>query len=203
MLRRFRAAVQRVFTPVAAGLLKLGVTPDAVTLVGTVATCAAALVFFPRGELFWGVIVITVFVLADSLDGTMARISGRTTQWGAFLDSTMDRVADACIFAGLVVWFAGDGDDEPTMILALTCLVLGMVVSYAKARAEGLGFTANVGVAERADRLVAALVATGLVGLGAPLALLTVVLALLAVASAYTVFQRMREVRRQALAATP
>jgi CDP-diacylglycerol--glycerol-3-phosphate 3-phosphatidyltransferase len=105
------------------------------------------------------------------------------------------------VFGGLVLWFTGGGDDRLTAGLALACLCLGAVVSYAKARAEGLGMTANVGIAERADRLVAVLVTTGLVGLGLPDVVLTVVLAALALASVVTVVQRMLEVRRQALAA--
>jgi CDP-diacylglycerol--glycerol-3-phosphate 3-phosphatidyltransferase len=98
-----------------------------------------------------------------------------------------------------VLWFLGAGHDRLAGVLALACLILGGVVSYAKARAEGLGMTANVGIAERADRLVAVLVATGLVGLGLPRVVLTVVLGLLAVASLITVVQRMLTVRTQAL----
>lgn len=202
MLNRYaRAFLTRLMTPAAAALLRIGVSPDAVTTVGTLGVAAGALIFYPAGELFLGTLVITAFVLGDSLDGTMARLHGRSTRWGAFLDSTLDRVADAAVFGGLVVWFFRGGDSELTAVLALTCLVTGALVSYAKARAEGLGMTADVGIAERAERLVAVLVATGLVGLGLPLALLTAVLALLAVASVVTVAQRMLEVRRQALAA--
>ena len=111
------------------------------------------------------------------------------------------RVGDSAIFGGLVLYYAGQGHQLFMAGLALACLILGSVVSYAKARAEGLGMTANVGIAERADRLVAVLAATGLVGLGLPEVLLTVVLALLAVASLVTVVQRMLVVRRQALGA--
>ena len=199
MLNRYaRALMTRVLTPVAKLLLRLGVSPDVVTLVGTLGVCVGALGFYPRHEFFWGTIVITAFVFSDNLDGTMARLAGRSGNWGAFLDSTLDRVGDAAIFGGLVLWYAGQGD---TLMagLALACLILGLVVSYARARAEGLGMTANVGIAERADRLVAVLAATGLVGLGVPEVLLTVVLALLAVASLITVAQRMLTVRRQAL----
>lgn len=199
MLRFARAFVRRLLTPLAAALLRLGVSPDVVTLVGTLVVCGAALVLYPRGDLALGSVIIAVFVLADSLDGTMARLSGRSSPWGAFLDSTLDRVADAAIFGGLVLWFTGAGDHRPTAVLALVCLVLGGVVSYAKARAEALGMTADVGIAERADRLVAVLVATGLVGFGLPRVLLTVVLAALAVASLVTVVQRVLAVRRQAL----
>ncbi len=161
--------------------------------------CVGALAFYPRHEFFWGTIVITAFVFSDTLDGIMARLSNRSGNWGAYLDSTLDRVADAAIFGGLVLWYAGDGNDTLMAALALANLILGSVVSYARARAEGLGMTANVGIAERAERLVATLAATGLVGLGVPEVLLTVVLALLAVASFITVCQRVLTVRRQAL----
>lgn len=202
MLNRFaRATVGRILSPLAALLVRLGVSPDVVTIIGTLGVCFGALGFLPRGELFWGVIIVTAFVFSDALDGTMARLSGRSSQWGAFLDSTLDRLADACIFGGLVLWFARGGDDLLAMGLALACLILGMLVSYAKARAEGLGFTADVGIAERSERLVVVLLATGFVGIGVPSVVLTVVLGLLAVASGFTVFQRMSEVRRQAIAA--
>ena len=199
MLNRFaRAFFNKLFTPLARLLIKLGISPDVVTIVGTVGVCVGALVLYPRHEFFWGSLVIAVFALSDTLDGTMARLSGRSTRWGAYLDSTLDRVADSAIFGGLVLWYSGDGSISYLAALALACLILGSVVSYAKARAEGLGMTANVGIAERAERLVVVLTATGLVGLGAPEALLTVVLALLALASLITVIQRMLEVRRQA-----
>ena len=199
MLNRYaRAFFTKVFTPLARLLLSLGISPDVVTLVGTLGVCVGALAFYPRHEFFWGTIVITAFVFSDTLDGTMARMSGRSGSWGAFLDSTLDRVADAAIFGGLVLWYAGEGNALMAG-LALACLILGFVVSYARARAEGLDMTANVGIAERAERLVAVLLATGLVGLGVPEVLLTVVLALLAVASFITVCQRVLTVRRQAL----
>jgi len=202
MLNRFaRAFVTRLLTPLARLFLKLGISPDAVTIVGTTGVCAGALVFYPRHQFFWGTIVVAVFAMSDTLDGVMARSSGRPTKWGAYLDSTLDRVADGAVFGGLVLWYSGDGAKPYLAALALACLVLGSVVSYAKARAEGLGMTANVGIAERAERLVVVLLATGLVGLGVPEILLTVVLALLAVASLITVVQRMLEVRRQALQA--
>ena len=200
MLNKYaRALFTKIFTPVARLLLKLGISHDVVTIVGTLGVCVGALAFYPRHEFFWGTVVITLFVFSDTVDGVMARMSGRSGKWGAYLDSTLDRVGDAAVFGGLVLWFLGSGDDDLTGVLALACLILGAVVSYAKARAEGLGMTANVGIAERADRLVAVLVTTGFVGLGLPDVVLTVVLALLAVASAVTVVQRMLEVRRQAL----
>ena len=203
MLNRYaRAAITKLFTPLAKLLLRLGVSPDVVTIVGTLGVCFGALAFYPHGSFFWGTVVITVFIFSDTLDGNMARMSGRSSVWGAYLDSTLDRVADAAIFGALVLWYAGDGDDLVMAGLALGCLILGMVVSYSKARAEGLGMTANVGIAERSERLVAVLVTTGLVGipwLHLPTAVLGAVLALLAIASLITVLQRMLTVRNQAL----
>lgn len=197
MLSRLRAVWGRLMGPLADALLRAGVTPDAVTIGGTLATVAVALWAFPTGHLFLGAILLGACTVLDTIDGLMARRSGRTGPWGAFLDSTLDRVADGAIFGGLVVWFTGGGDHRPTALLALACLVLGGVVPYARARAEGVGADANVGIAERGDRLLVSLVAAGLVGLGAPLAVLTVALALLAAASLVTVVQRMVVVRRQ------
>jgi CDP-diacylglycerol--glycerol-3-phosphate 3-phosphatidyltransferase len=190
----------RLFTPVARALLRMGVSPDAVTITGTLVVVTTALWAFPTGHLLLGTLIITVFVLTDSLDGVMARQAGRSGPWGAFLDSTMDRFGDGAIFAGLVLWFTAGGDDRFTAVLALVCLVLGSIVPYARARAEGLGMTASGGIAERADRLVLVLVATAVVGMGAPIIVLTVVLGLLALASAITIVQRMSKVYRQASA---
>ncbi|HEU0041377.1 MAG TPA: CDP-alcohol phosphatidyltransferase family protein, partial [Jiangellaceae bacterium] len=154
----------RILTPTARAMLRAGISPDTVTVVGTLGVCAGALGFYPRGEFLWGTLVITAFVFADNVDGIMARLSGRESKWGAFLDSVLDRIADAAIFGALAVWYAGRGDNLRMTALLIACLALGGVVSYARARAEGLGFTARGGIAERADRLLAVLVTTGLVG---------------------------------------
>ncbi|HEY8295768.1 MAG TPA: CDP-alcohol phosphatidyltransferase family protein [Micrococcaceae bacterium] len=202
MLNRYaRALFAAIFTPVANLLVRLKVSPDAVTIVGTLGVAAGALVWYPLGQLFWGTVVITVFVFSDIVDGLMARALGRSGRWGAFLDSTLDRVGDGAVFAGIIVWFFTGGNNHFIAVMALACLILGSIVSYAKARAEGLGMSANVGIAERSDRLVVVLVATGLVGLGLPDMLLLIVLILLAAASLVTVFQRVLTVRRQAMAA--
>jgi CDP-diacylglycerol--glycerol-3-phosphate 3-phosphatidyltransferase len=203
VLNRFaRALFTRIFTPTAAFLVRRGVSPDVVTLIGTAGVAAGALVFFPRGEFFWGTIVITCFVFSDLVDGTMARMTERSSRWGAWLDSTLDRVGDAAVFGGIALWYAGRGDDQLMVALCLYCLATGAIVSYARARAEGLGMTANVGVTERADRLVAILVATGFDGLGVPY-VQAAALWLLAVGSTVTIAQRALAVRRQALAETP
>ena len=211
MLERFRATWTALFAPVVRLLLRLGVSPDAVTVVGTLGVVVGALVFFPRGQLLAGVLFITAFVFSDMVDGAMARQSGRTSPFGAFLDSTLDRLGDAAIFGGLAMYYVGPGDNAALVALALYNLTMGSVTSYARARAEALGMEAKVGIAERADRLVAILVVTGVADfanmLGAgPRALwaVPVTLGLLAVASTVTVVQRVLVVRQQALArATP
>jgi CDP-diacylglycerol--glycerol-3-phosphate 3-phosphatidyltransferase/CDP-diacylglycerol--inositol 3-phosphatidyltransferase len=201
MLERFRAFWTKVFSPVARLLLRLGVSPDAVTIVGTLGVCAGALVFFPRGQLLVGVLVITAFVFSDLVDGHMARLSGTSSKWGAFLDSTLDRFGDAAIFAGLAFYYVGPGDSEPLTALAIYCLVMGSVTSYARARAESLGMQAKGGIAERSDRLVAILLMTGLAGLLDLPILVEVTLWVLAAASTVTVLQRIMMVRKQSLAA--
>ncbi|MHA3837239.1 phosphatidylinositol phosphate synthase [Terrabacter sp. AAH1] len=198
--RLLRASMTRILAPIAHLFLRLGISPDVVTIVGTVGVCVGALAYFPRGDIWIGVLVITAFVFSDNVDGIMARESGRSSKWGAYLDSTLDRIGDSAIFGGLVLYYAGPGDNFWMAGLALACLILGSVVSYAKARAEGLGYTADVGIAERADRLVAVLVAAFFADVLNSTLLLGVVLGLLAVASFVTVLQRMITVRRQALA---
>jgi CDP-diacylglycerol---glycerol-3-phosphate 3-phosphatidyltransferase len=209
MLERFRQFWTNVWAPLGNLLLKLGVSPNTVTVVGTLGVCVGALVFFPLGWLLVGVLVITAFVFSDMIDGYMARTSGQTSPFGAFLDSTLDRVGDAAIFGGLAMYYVGPGDSEWKAALAVYCLSMGAVTSYARARAESLGMQAKVGIAERSDRLVSILVMTGLADLLRILGvgdwimwLIPITLAVLAVASTVTVVQRILVVRQQALAAT-
>ncbi len=200
MLDRFRMFWTKVIAPLANLLMRLGVSPDMVTIVGTIGVVVGALAFFPRGDLWLGVVVITVFVFSDLIDGYMARTLGLSSKWGAFLDSTLDRMGDAAIFAGLAIWLFEGGDDDVLAYVALWALVMGSVTSYTRARAESLGMTAKGGIAERADRLAAVLVFTFFSDvLDLPI-LLTIVLWVLAVASTITVIQRMVLVRRQAFA---
>jgi CDP-diacylglycerol--glycerol-3-phosphate 3-phosphatidyltransferase/CDP-diacylglycerol--inositol 3-phosphatidyltransferase len=200
MLERFRALFTRLVSPVAHLLLRLGVSPDAVTLVGTLGVTAGALVFFPQGMLLTGVLVITAFVFSDLVDGYMARTSGRVSKFGAFWDSTLDRIGDGAIFIGLALYFAWEEPSRLYLVLSLVCLLMGSVTSYARSRGETLGFSVKVGIAERADRLVAILVMTGLSELLDLPVLLYVALWALALASTITVAQRVWAVRKQALA---
>ncbi len=199
MLNRFRQFWTHLFSPIAHFLLRHGVSPDAVTLVGTIGVCVGALGFFPRGQIWLGVVVVTAFVFSDLIDGYMARSSGRSSSWGAFLDSTLDRIGDAAIFGGFVLYFANSGDDMVMMVVSLYALVMGSVTSYARAKAESLGMQAKGGIAERADRLVAVLVVAFFADVFNAIILLDIVLWLLAAASTVTVVQRMVLVRRQAL----
>ncbi len=203
MLDRFKQFWQGVvLAPFVNTFIKLGISPDVITLVGTLGVCAGALVFFPQGQLLTGVLVITAFVFSDLIDGAMARASGTTSKWGAFLDSTLDRVGDAAVFAGLVLYFAGPGDSYLYLCLTLYCLVTGIVTSYTRARAESLGMEAKGGIAERADRLVAILVMTGLSAILDLPILMEVTIWVLAIASTVTVLQRILMVRRQYVAGT-
>jgi CDP-diacylglycerol--glycerol-3-phosphate 3-phosphatidyltransferase len=127
----------------------------------------------------------------------MARMLERKSLWGSFLDSTLDRLADASVFAGVAIWFFTGGANTAIAVASLLCLVLGSLVSYARAKAESLGCTANVGIAERSERMVAVLVFTGFTGLGLPEQVLLAVLVLLAAASLVTVIQRITAVYRQ------
>jgi CDP-diacylglycerol---glycerol-3-phosphate 3-phosphatidyltransferase len=198
-----RVHVARVADPVARWLVAHGVAPDVVTVTGTVGSAAAAAWFLPRDQLFVGAAVITVFVLFDMLDGAMARAKRATTAFGAVLDSTCDRLVDGVLFAAIAWWCLGVGDQRLIGLAALICLVTGQLVSYIKARAEGIGLSADGGLVERPERLILALVGTGLEGLGVPYAL-AVALCLLAVASVWTVGQRIVAVYRGAQAlATP
>jgi CDP-diacylglycerol--glycerol-3-phosphate 3-phosphatidyltransferase/CDP-diacylglycerol--inositol 3-phosphatidyltransferase len=210
MLERFRQFWTGVWAPLGDLLLRMGVSPNAVTLVGTLGVCAGALVCFPQGWLFAGVLVITAFVFSDMIDGYMARTSGQITLFGAFLDSTLDRIGDAAIFGGLAMYYVGPGDSEWKAALAIYCLTMGSVTSYARARAESLGMQAKVGIAERSDRLVSILAMTGLADLFRLLGagdgvmwLIPITLAVLAVASTITVVQRILVVRQQALGMPP
>ncbi|GAB2933684.1 CDP-alcohol phosphatidyltransferase family protein [Micromonospora polyrhachis] len=190
-----RAGMARVVEPIARGLLRRGVSPNAVTVAGTVGVLIGAIGFGARGHLVAGALIVTVFALTDLLDGTMARMRGGSSKFGAFLDSSMDRIADGAIFGAVTYWLASQGDSWG-VAAALICLVLGQIVSYVKARAEGLGLTCNVGLAERTERLI-------IVGIGGLLSAvvdwgLTAALWVLAVLSLVTVGQRIAHVYRQA-----
>jgi CDP-diacylglycerol---glycerol-3-phosphate 3-phosphatidyltransferase len=191
----FKSGVRAAFDPMGRGLVRMGVSPDAVTLLGTAGVVAASVGLAARGHLVVATIVITLCCLFDVLDGAMAHARGTSTRFGALLDSTMDRVADGALFGALVWWQATTGQ-EGIAVVTLVCLVGGQIVSYVKARAEGLGFTADVGIAERMERLIL----IGIGGLSTAFGtrwFLDAVTWLLAVLTVVTVAQRLLHVRAQ------
>jgi CDP-diacylglycerol--glycerol-3-phosphate 3-phosphatidyltransferase len=191
----FKTGVRVAFDPMGRALVRAGVSPDAVTVAGTVGVVAGSLAFAARGQLVAATVVITLMALVDVLDGAMARAKGTSTRYGALLDSAMDRVADGAIFGALAWWTAGS-DQPVTAALCLVCLVGGQVVSYVKARAESLGFTCDVGFAERMERLVLVGVGALVTGFGVAWGL-AAALWLLAPLTLATVVQRLLHVRRQ------
>jgi CDP-diacylglycerol--glycerol-3-phosphate 3-phosphatidyltransferase len=190
-----RARLSVVLDPIGRALARAGVSPDVITVVGTIGVLIGAVGFAARGHLLTGLIVVTVSMLTDMLDGAVARARGGGTKWGALLDSTMDRIADGAVFASVAFWL-GTSDRPASAAAALLVLVGAFTVSYVKARAESLGFTCNVGIAERTERLL-------LIGAGAILDMLgvphafDVSLWVLAALCAITVGQRLQAVRRQ------
>ena len=204
MLNFLRPVFARLFNPIVRGLARTPVTPNMITVAGTVGVAAASLWLLPIGELFPGAFIATCFVFTDMLDGQLARIKGNSGKYGAFLDSTMDRFADAAIFGGITIWFMRT--NHLLAVVSLFCLAAGLSVSYVKARAEGLGLNADVGLIERPERMIIGLTSIGLSGLGIPY-VLPIGMWGLAAGTALTLYQRMRAVyvdaKSQAAQAVP
>jgi CDP-diacylglycerol--glycerol-3-phosphate 3-phosphatidyltransferase len=184
-----RAVVSHGVNPTARFLLRLGVTPNAVTVAGTVGVLVGSY-FGALGHLFWGTWIVTACALTDVLDGTMARMRGTTGKFGALLDSSMDRIADGAVFGAVVYYMASIHNPYGGTIAALISLAAGQVVSYVKARAQSLGLNADVGLAERLERLVI-LGVGGLLGSAGLDWGLPAALWVLAAVSVITVFQRL------------
>ena len=184
-----RAVFSHVVNPIARFLLRVGVSPNAVTIAGTVGVLIGSYLG-ALGHLFWGTWVVTASALTDVLDGTMARMRGGSGRFGALLDSSMDRIADAAVFGAVTFYLAGEGNPYGGMVAALICLAAGQVVSYVKARAQSLGLDADVGIAERLERLIIVGIG-GLLGSAGLAWGLPAALWFLAVLSVVTVFQRL------------
>ncbi|MDT5070170.1 MAG: CDP-diacylglycerol---glycerol-3-phosphate 3-phosphatidyltransferase [Mycobacterium sp.] len=192
-----RAAYTKLSRPVAKAALRTGLTPDSITIIGTAGTVISALTLFPIGQLWWGAFGVAVFVLADMLDGAMARERGFGTRFGGVLDATCDRIADGAIFCGLLWWAAFGMRCSPLVVATMICLVTSQVVSYIKARAEANGLEGGGGIIERPERLLMVLVGAGLSGvpfLHVPW-LVHVAMWLLAATSLVTLGQRVHAVR--------
>jgi CDP-diacylglycerol--glycerol-3-phosphate 3-phosphatidyltransferase len=192
-----RAAYVKLSRPLAKAALRAGFTPDNITILGTAASVLGALTLFPTGHLFAGMLVVGFFVLADMLDGAMARESGGGTRFGAVLDATCDRISDGAIFGGLLWWAAFGLRSAELVVATLICLIASQLISYIKARAEASGLQGGGGLIERPERLSIVLIGTGLSDLPfVPLPwALHVAMWVLAVASVITFAQRLHAVR--------
>lgn len=183
-----RTVVGRAINPIAERLVKLGVSPNFITVFGTAGISGSAILFFPNGNFFIGTLVILVFIFSDLLDGTVARISGKPNPIGAFLDSTMDRVADAALFGSLVIYYANQ--DSNLLVPAMVVAFAAQLISYIRAKAESQGISMKVGIAERPERIIILLVGTGFTGLGLSFAI-DLAITLLTVLTIITVLQRL------------
>lgn len=183
-----KPAVTRAINPIARAGLRIGLTPNAVTLIGAVGLISSALYFYPRGQFFVGTLVITFFALSDLFDGAMARISQKgASAWGGFLDSTIDRLTDSAILFGVALYLVSEGDQLASVVIA--SLVFGSLVPYIRAKAESMQIECSGGIAERTERLIIALTAIGFEGLGLPFSL-AIGMWLLLILAAITVVQR-------------
>ena len=192
---RFKAPVTALITPSCRFLLRIGITANWLTFIGAIGSSISALYFFSRGDFFLGTILVSLFALSDLFDGTMARLSELgTTKWGALIDSTLDRATDAAIYAG-VISYAISSDNTNLALLALLALITGALIPYIRAKAESLGIACSVGIAERAERLIIILTATGLYGLGVNIALAGGLL-LINIVGLITIVQRLLVVAR-------
>ena len=192
---RFKAPVTALITPSCRFLLRIGITANWLTFIGAIGSSISALYFFSKGDFFLGTLLVSLFALSDLFDGTMARLSEQgTTKWGALIDSTLDRVTDAAIYAG-VISYAISSDNTNLALLALLALITGALIPYIRAKAESLGIECSVGIAERAERLIIILTATGLYGLGVNIALAGGLL-LINILGLITIVQRLLVVAR-------
>lgn len=201
MLERFRDAWARVIAPIAEFFVRHKISPDVITIVGTAGVVAGAVICYPQGWLWQGTLIILIFVFADMVDGEMARKTGRSSNWGAFLDSSLDRLGDGAVFGGIALYFATTTDaafdwSVGWTAISVAALVLGQLTSYVKARAESLGFTTGGGLAARADRLLIIMLGALLAGLGVPY-VLELAVTVLTLMSGFTVGQRILAVRGQ------
>jgi CDP-diacylglycerol--glycerol-3-phosphate 3-phosphatidyltransferase len=192
---RFKAPVTALITPSCRFLLRIGITANWLTFIGAIGSSISALYFFSKGDFFLGTLLVSLFALSDLFDGTMARLSEQgTTKWGALIDSTLDRATDAAIYAG-VISYAISIDNRNLALLALLALITGALIPYIRAKAESLGIECSVGIAERAERLIIILTATGLYGLGVNIALAGGLL-LINILGLITIVQRLLVVAR-------
>lgn len=180
-----------VIEPIARRLVRWNISPNTVTVFGTVVSITLAVLLIPTGHLFAAAVLSGLFVAFDMVDGTMARLSGGGTRFGATIDATCDRLSDGALFAAITWWLIYSYEASRALVAAsLVVLVSSQVISYVKARGEASGLSMVGGLIERPERLIIGLVGIGLQGLGVPLAV-DIAIWILAVGSIFTVIQRL------------
>jgi CDP-diacylglycerol--glycerol-3-phosphate 3-phosphatidyltransferase len=184
-----------IATPFAKIFIKLGFSPDLITLFGTIGVVVSSIIFFSQGKFLWGSILFSMFVGLDAVDGTVARLLNRNSKWGAFFDSVLDRIADGVVLGCIAFYFANEGK-QTYFVLSLVALLASEIVSYTKARAEGLGLNCDTGLAERPERVMIIIAGTFIAGLGFMVAL-EISIWILTIVSIITVIQRMNFVLKQ------
>ena len=161
--RSLRDPVAKLIAPLVKILIKLRISANLISTIGGIGSAASALYFFPKGEFLTGVLWVSGFVIFDLFDGAVARASNKgVSKWGAVLDSTLDRLSDAAVFIGALLFFIKS--DDRLVPLIVVAAVSAFMVSYIKARAESLNIVCDGGIAERSERLIIALAAYALHG---------------------------------------
>ena len=189
-----KPAVTRLINPLARAALRVGLTPNSVTILGALGLIISAAYFYSNDQYFVGTLVVTFFVLSDLFDGAMARISEKgATSWGGFLDSTIDRVTDSAIVISLALPLIRN--EDVLSYPAIVALVTGVLIPYIRAKAESFNIACSVGITERTERLIIILVAVGFHGLGVPY-ILAIGIWSLAILGLVTVIQRLQVVRK-------
>lgn len=184
-----------IVRPFAKLFIKLKITADAITFIGTLGVCVSSIIYFSNGQFLLGSLLFTFFVGFDALDGTMARMLNKKSKWGAFFDSVMDRIADGVVLASISFYFISQ-DNIILYLISLVALISSEIVSYTKARAEGLGLNCDTGIAERPERVLIIIFGTLLTGLGISMAIQWSIW-ILALVSLITVIQRINFVHQQ------
>lgn len=197
-----KEAVRATLRPVVGLAMALHLTPNTITVIGVFITLVAS-ILVGGGWLLVGAAVLTAGSLLDAVDGALARAQGGGTAFGSFLDSTLDRVSEAILYIGIAGWFLFAWE-EPAwpVLLTLAALAGSFLVSYSRARAEGIGLTASVGLAPRTERLVLVITGIAIAGLGYEVGLIAA-LGIIAALTTATVVQRIWHVWRQSQATPP
>ncbi|QPK94513.1 CDP-alcohol phosphatidyltransferase family protein [Actinomyces sp. zg-332] len=188
-----------IFSPIVNILYKKKVHPDTVTIFGTVLACLVAVLTIPLGFAWQGAIILGVILFSDSVDGMLARKMGISGPYGAFLDSVLDRISDGVIFASIsfyCAYYMSGVIGHVTFVVSLILMVFSTTVPYARAKGQAYNVEPKIGIAERGDRLVIALVALGFTDMGLGNWIILLALVYLALASAYTTYQRIMYVKK-------